>query len=91
MKTKKMYVEELSKDFWVECEYDKNEGCAEFWLCRESYGIKINLFGIPCDDSDVKETFKEFIPDFRDRDYMDSYLEDLLEGEEVDEKFNIEE
>ena len=88
IKTKKIYYIELSKDFFVEAEQE--EECYSFWLCRTNYGTKTYIFGLPLYKHDsLREAFQEFKPLLIDREYMDVYLECLLEGEEVDEHFNI--
>ena len=88
IKKKEIYVLELSKDFYVEAE--QTADCYEFWICRENYGIKHSLFGIPVDDHEnLRSALCRYKDLFKDFDYMYGYLEDLLESEDVDENFNI--
>lgn len=81
-------------DFYVEAEQTTSNGeeMVAFWLARNNYGIKISLFDIPMSEvpeGKIENAFAEYIALFCDREYMDGFLEDLLEGEEVDENFNI--
>ena len=94
MKEKKVLYFEIG-DFFVEAEYGigSDSETVEFWLCRKDYCEKQFIFGIPksnLPDGKLENAFAEFMPLFCDREYMNSYLKDFLEGdEEVDDLFNV--
>lgn len=96
MKEKKVLYYEIG-DFYVEAEYGEGitEECVDFWICRKNYGVKMFMFGIPkteVPEGKIENAFAEYIVLFCDRGYMDSFLEDLLEGDEyVGEDFKINE
>lgn len=82
-------------DFCVEAEWEKCDGeaTAEFWLCRKGWGVKTYMFGIPkheIPEGKIENAFAEYIALFCDRSYMDCYLEDMIEGDElVTDEFKI--
>ena len=87
-KHKTVYVLELSKDFYVEAE--TSEDSYDFWLCRKDFGIKTYCYGEPLFMyNGIGEALNRNKSTLLDREYMDVFFHDLLEGEEVDENFNI--
>lgn len=89
IKVKKQLVLELSKDFYIEAEVDNEQQCFDFWLCRNNYGLKIFMHGLPFQYHESLRDAVRFVDSIVDAEYLAPYLEDLLEGEEVDEKLNI--
>ena len=89
IKEKKILVLELSKDFFVEAE--ETDESYYFWICRTDYGVKSLIFGVPVENhEDLRSALCGHMLLFQDIDYMYGYLEPLLEGEDVDDMFNIE-
>lgn len=93
MKTKEILYCEIG-DFYVEAgESDSGgEKTAEFWIGRKEYGIKVFMFGIPWSEvpkGNLDNLFVSYLFLLTDRGFMDSYIEQLLEGEEVDDYFKI--
>lgn len=85
---KEVLVYPLSKDFYIEAE--KTDEDYSFWLCRNNYGIKVGVYGVPLEYyKTLRDALMDNIATLTDREYMDVCLNDLLEGEDADENFNI--
>lgn len=89
IREKKQLVLELSKDFYIEAETDNEQKCYDFWLCRKGYGVKVYMHGLPFEYHTCLRQALRFVGEIADAEYVAPYLEDLLEGEEVDENLNI--
>lgn len=85
---KKILILPLSGDFWVEADTDGDT--YEFWLCRKGYGLKHFIFGEPATNyEDLKSALRDHREIFMNRGYMSVFLDDMLEGDEIDEHFNV--
>ena len=97
IKSKRILILELSKDFYIEAEETEDESVKpfvglvyDFWLCRRGYGCKVFMHGLEAKYHKSLPEATRFVDELVDWEYLAPYFEDLLEGdEEVDENLNI--
>ena len=94
IKIKTIYVVDLSTDFYIEAM--PTEDSFDFWLCRESYGRKEYVYGLPypkdgrSEEKDIA-MIEENLINLKDPDYMRVFCLSLLDDGEtlVDGTFKI--
>ena len=66
IETETVAIAKLSKDFYIQAEPGICQGhpCYEFWLCRQDYGIRTSLFGVPTQGCTLVEALETFEPTF---------------------------